>query len=51
MDLITLDIPKKPNKKVPSKFKQEFGSKPIEQFVTLSPKKFSFKYSGKWKAK
>ena len=32
-------------KKVPGKLKHEFGSKPIEEFVTLSPNTYIFKVS------
>ena len=43
MDLSNLDIPIKTNNKVPGKFKHELGSRIIEEFIALSPKKFSFK--------
>ena len=33
----------KTNNKVPGKFKHEFGSKVIEEFMALSPKTYSFK--------
>ena len=38
MDLSNLDIPIKTNNKVPGKFKQELGSRIIEEFIALSPK-------------
>ena len=43
MDLSNLEPPIKTNKKVPGKFKHELGSRIIEEFVTLSPKTYSFK--------
>ena len=43
MDLSNLDIPIKTNKKVPGKFKHELGFRIIEEFVALSPEKYSFK--------
>ena len=43
MDLSNLDIPIKTNNKVPGKFKHELGSWIIEDFITLSPKTYSFK--------
>ena len=49
MDLINLgprsefrDAPIKTNKKFPSKFKPELGSRKIEEFIALSPKTYSF---------
>ena len=43
MDLSNLDIPMKTNNQVPGKFKHELGSRIIEEFITLSPKTYSFK--------
>ena len=43
MDLSNLDIPINTNNKVPGKFKHELGSRIIEEFITLSPKTYSFK--------
>ena len=43
MDLFNLEPPIKTNIKVPGKFKHEFGSKVIEEFIVLSPKTYSFK--------
>ena len=43
MDLSNLDIPIKTNNKVPGKFKHELGSRIIEEFLALSPKRYSFK--------
>ena len=43
MDLSNLEPPFKTNKKVPVKFKQELGSRLIEEFTALSPKIYSFK--------
>ena len=37
------DPPIKTNNKVPGRFKQELGSKVIEEFIALSPKTYSFK--------
>ena len=37
------DPPIKTNNKVPGKFKQELGSKVIEEFIALSPKTYSFR--------
>ena len=39
-----LDIPIETNNKVPDKFKHDFGSKIIIEFITLSPKTYSFKH-------
>ena len=50
-DLNNLDTQDHTNKKVPGKLKHEFGSKTIEEFVTLSPKTNIFKYCGKNRAK
>ena len=44
MDLSNLDCPIKTNNKVPDKFKHEIGSNVIEEFVSLTPKTYSFKY-------
>ena len=46
MDLSNLDIPIKTNNKVPGKFKQELGSKIIEEFVVLKSKTYSIKNYG-----
>ena len=43
MDLSNLDIPIKTNNKVPGKYKNELGSRIIEEFIVLSPKTYSFK--------
>ena len=52
MDLSNLESPIKTNGKVPGKFKQELGSRIIEEFLTLSPKTYSFKdYPNKTKEK
>ena len=37
MDLSTLDKPIQNSNKVPGKFKHEFGSKEIEEFLVLKP--------------
>ena len=42
MDLTNLDPTIKTKSKVPSKFKHEFGSRIIEDFIALSPKTYSF---------
>ena len=39
----SLDTPDSTNAKLPGKFKPESGTKPIEEFVTLPPKTYSFK--------
>ena len=44
IDLSKLDSPIKTNNKVPGNFKHEFGSKIIGEFITLSPKTYSFKH-------
>ena len=60
MDLSNLDPqsggfthpPIKTNNKVPGKFKHEWGSRLIEEFIALSPKTYSFKdYPNKTKEK
>ena len=52
MDLSNLEPPIKTNNKVPRKFKDELGSKIIEEFVVLTPKTYSFKnYANKTKEK
>ena len=52
MDLSNLERPIKTNNKVPGKFKHEMGSNIIEEFVTLTPKTYSFKdYPNKTKEK
>ena len=43
MDLSNLEKPIKTNNKVPGKFKHELGNRIIEEFITLSLKKYSFK--------
>ena len=43
MDLSNLEVPIKINNKVPGKFKQELGSRFIEELIALSPKTHSFK--------
>ena len=46
------DPPNKTNNKVPGKFKNEMGSRIIEEFVALTPKTYSFKdYPNKTKEK
>ena len=47
MDLSSLEAPIKADKKVPGKLKHELGSRIIEEFIALSPKKYSFKRSPK----
>ena len=50
MDMSNLEQPI--NNKVPGKFKHELDTKDIEEFITLSPKKYSFKdYPNKNKEK
>ena len=51
MDLCNLDTSDNTNEKLTGKFKHEFGSKLIEEFVILSPKTYSFKHWGKTKGK
>ena len=52
MDLSNLDPPIKTNDKVPGKFEHELGSRMIEEFIAMSPKKYSFKdYPNKTKEK
>ena len=52
MDLSNLDPPIKTNNKVPVKFKHELGSRIIKEFISLSPKTYSFKdYPNKTKEK
>ena len=52
MDLSNLEQPIKTNNKVPGKFKHDLGSRIIEEFITLSPKTYSFKdYQMKLKRK
>ena len=52
MDLSNLDCPIKTNNKFPGKFKHEMGSNVIEEFLTLTPKTYSFKdYPNKTKEK
>ena len=52
MDLSNLDPPIKTNSKVPGKFKHELGSGMIEEFIALSPNKYSFEdYPNKTKEK
>ena len=43
MDLSNLEAPIRTISKVPDKFKHEFGSRIIEEFIALSPKTYSFK--------
>ena len=43
VDLSNLEPPIKTNNKVPGKFKQELGSKVIEEFIALSQKTYNFK--------
>ena len=43
MDLSNLEAPIKTNKKFPSNFKHELGSRMINEFMALSPKTYSFK--------
>ena len=43
MDLSNLEAPIKTNNKVPGKFKDELGSKILENFTALSPKTYSLK--------
>ena len=42
IDLSNLEKPFKTNYKVPGKFKHEFRSRIIEEFIALSPKTYSF---------
>ena len=52
MDLSNLQPPIKTNNEVPGKFKHDLGSRIIEEFITLSPKTYSFKdYQMKLKRK
>ena len=52
MDLSNLDSLIKTSNKVPGKFKQELGSRIIEEFIALSAKTHSFKdYPNKTKEK
>ena len=52
VDLSNLDYPIKTINKVPGKFKHDMGSNVIEEFVALTPKKYSFKdYPNKTKEK
>ena len=44
MVLSNRDITIKTNNKVAGQFKHEFGSKIIDEFLTLSPKTYSFKH-------
>ena len=43
MDLSNLKTPIKTKNKVPGKIKHELGSRIIEEFISLSPKKYSLK--------
>ena len=48
MDLKNFEQPFKTNNKIPGKFKHEFGSRIIEEFLALSPNTYGFKdYSNK----
>ena len=52
IDLSNPEPPIKTNNNVPGKFKQELGSRTVEEFRALSPKTYSFKdYSNKTKEK
>ena len=52
MDMSNLEQPIKTNNQVPGKFKHELDTKDIEEFITLSPKTYSFKdYPNKNKEK
>ena len=51
MEIVSLDTPEKTNEKLTVKFKYEFGSKLVEEFVNLSPKTYCFNYCGKRRAK
>ena len=46
MDLSNLDTPIKTNNKVPGKFKHEFGSREIEEFIVLKLKTYSLVSQG-----
>ena len=52
MDLSNLETSIKTNKKVPGKFKHDFGNTIVEEFIARSPKTCSFKdYPNKTKGK